>query len=352
MSTNYADSSVVTCETYYYVVTITNAGNESLPSAEVSAGLPGGAPPAPWLNADIGAVGLPGSATYCSGQFTVSGSGADIWGTADAFQFVYVYVPVSTNCDIRAHVDSIVNTSGNAKAAVMIRETLDPGSRHALADVEPSSGIELLWRTNTGSATTSSVVGGQTAPNWVRLTRTNSSFSAFWSHDGNAWTQIGATVVIPNMAVGAYAGLAVCAHNNAALTTAILDDVSASFLPANTGPTLAPIGNQTVNVGQTVALTAAATDTNSLPPMLTFSLVSAPDGATLTQINNTNATLSWRPAVSNANTTNPITLNVADNYVPSLSAQRSFTITINPLALPELAVGRLEQRPVQPVGEQ
>ncbi|HXR06344.1 MAG TPA: beta-galactosidase GalA, partial [Candidatus Acidoferrum sp.] len=212
MSPNYTDAGVVTCEAYYYVVTITNAGNESLPSAEASAVLPGGAPPAPWLSADIGAVGLAGSATYCSGQFTVTGSGADIWGTGDAFQFVYVYVPVSTNCDIRARVDSIVNTSGNAKAAVMIRETLDPGSRHALADVEPSAGIELLWRTNTGSATTASVVGGQTAPNWVRLTRTNSSFSAFYSHDGNTWTQIGATVVIPNMAVSAYAGLAVCAH--------------------------------------------------------------------------------------------------------------------------------------------
>jgi len=334
--TNYTDSSVATCQSYYYVITITNAGNESLPSAEAGEAVPGGAPPAPWLNADIGAVGLAGSASYCSGQFTVSGSGADIWGTADAFQFVYVYVPVSTNCDIRAHVDSIVNTSGNAKAAVMIRETLDPGSRHALADVEPSAGIELLWRTNTGSATTSSVVSGLRAPNWVRLTRTNNSFAAYYSGDGATWTQIGATVVIPNMAVSAYAGLAVCAHDNAALTTGVLDNVSASFLPANTGPTLAPIANQTVNVGQTVALTAVATDTNSLPPTLTFSLVSGPASATLTQINNSNAAFNWRPAVSDANTTNAFALKVADNYIPSLSAQQNFTITVNPLALPGL----------------
>ena len=96
------------------------------------------------------------------------------------------------------------------------------------------------------------------------------------------------------------------------------------------------MAGQTVNVGQTVSLNAVATDTNSLPPILTFSLLNAPAGATLTQVNNTNAAFSWRPAVSNANTTNLITLNVADNYVPSLSAQQSFTITVNPLALPAL----------------
>ena len=76
----------------------------------------------------LAAVGLAGSASFCGGQFTISGSGADIWGTADAFQFVYVYVPISTNCDIRARVVSVQNTSNNAKAAVMIRETLAAGS--------------------------------------------------------------------------------------------------------------------------------------------------------------------------------------------------------------------------------
>ena len=98
----YTDSAVQTCQSYYYIVTITNAGGESPPSAEAAVSVPGGPPPSPWLNADIGSVGLAGGVSYCGGQFTISGSGADIWGTTDAFQFVYVYVPVSTNCDLRA----------------------------------------------------------------------------------------------------------------------------------------------------------------------------------------------------------------------------------------------------------
>ena len=142
-SANYTDSSAETCLNYYYVVTITNGGGESLPSAEAGASLPGGAPPSPWLNADVGSVGLSGSASYCNGQFTISGSGSDIWGVTDAFHFVYAYVPAAANCDIRARVFSVQNTSGNAKAAVMIRESLAANSTHALVDVEPSAGIEF-----------------------------------------------------------------------------------------------------------------------------------------------------------------------------------------------------------------
>jgi beta-galactosidase len=330
---NYTDSSAATCQPYFYVVTITNADNESLPSTEASATLPGMLP-SQFTNADVGSVGLPGSASYCGGLFTISGSGADIWGTADAFQFVYVYVPISTNCDVRARVVSVHDTSSNAKGAVMIRQSLAANSSHAMADVEPSAGIEFIWRNGTGTSAASSVVSG-TAPNWVRLTRTNNTFTAYWSPDGNSWTQIGTPTNI-NMAVGAYIGLAVCAHNNAVLCTSVLDNVSASFLPTNFPPTLAPITNQTVNVGQTVAFTAGATDTDFPPLTLTFNLLNAPANATLTQLNSTSAAFGWRPQVTNANTTNPITMEVSSGS-PSLSATQSFTITVNPLALPTVS---------------
>jgi beta-galactosidase len=329
-ATNYNDTNVATCQPYFYVVTITNAGNESLPSTEATASLPGGAQPAPWLHADVGVVGSAGSVQYCNGQFSIAGSGADIWGTTDACQFVYVYLPVSTNCDIRARVASVQNTSGNAKAAVMIRASLLANAQEATVDVEPTAGIEFLFRTNIASQTTAAVVAGQTAPNWVRMTRTNTTFRAYWSTDGNSWSLIGSPTNI-NMAANAYVGLAVCSHNNPLLCTSVFDHVSASFLATNTGPTLAPISSQTVNVGQTVAFTASATDTNLPTPTLTFSLLTAPGSASL---NTSSGAFSWRPAVSDASTVNPVSLMVADNASPSLSATQNFTITVNPLTQP------------------
>jgi hypothetical protein len=89
-----------------------------------------------------------------------------------------------------------------------------------------------------------------------------------------------------------------------------------------------------VNPGQTVALTAGASDTNTPALSLTFSLLNAPSGATVAQLNATNAVFIWRPALMDANKTNTVTLEVADNGVPSLTATQSFHVVVNPWTRP------------------
>jgi hypothetical protein len=103
---------------------------------------------------------------------------------------------------------------------------------------------------------------------------------------------------------------------------------------SNTAPVLNPISNVTTNVGGVVTNTAAASDAELSSQTLTFSLLSGPASATFTKINGTNAAFNWQPQVTDANTTNLITLKVADNGTPSLSATQSFTITVNPLTQP------------------
>jgi hypothetical protein len=104
---------------------------------------------------------------------------------------------------------------------------------------------------------------------------------------------------------------------------------------SNTPPALAGISNWTVNVGQTVAFSASATDTDQPPQILTFSVLSGPGKATL---NTNTGAFSWRPQVTDANTTNLFALEVADNGTPSLSATQNFSVTVNPLTLPTLAM--------------
>ncbi len=81
---------------------------------------------------DIGSPGLAGSTTYNGTQYTVQGSGADIWGTSDQFQFSYT--PVSGPTTVIARVNSLTNTNAWAKAGVMIRESLDPGAKNVFRD--------------------------------------------------------------------------------------------------------------------------------------------------------------------------------------------------------------------------
>ncbi len=114
--------------------------------------------------------------------------------------------------------------------------------------------------------------------------------------------------------------------------------VGQGVLP-NTPPTLASIGNQTINAGFTLVLTNVATDTDQPPQTLTFCMLNAPTNATLTPLNNnTNAVFSWRPLVSQASTTNSITLKVTDCGTPSLSATNSFKVTVNPLVQPTVGL--------------
>ncbi|HEV2437787.1 MAG TPA: cellulase family glycosylhydrolase [Verrucomicrobiae bacterium] len=107
-----------------------------------------------------------------------------------------------------------------------------------------------------------------------------------------------------------------------------------SVTPPNTPPTLAPIANQTVNVGQTVAFTAGATDTDQPPQTLTFALLA---GATNATLNTSSGAFSFRPLVTQADSTNNFTLEVSDNGTPGMSATQSFSVVVNPLSAPAVS---------------
>ena len=105
----------------------------------------------------------------------------------------------------------------------------------------------------------------------------------------------------------------------------------------NTAPTLALVPNQVINAinaGFQLQVTNVATDPDLPSQTLTFSFLSGPTNATLTKLDATNAVFRWRPSVSQANTTNPISVVVADNGTPSLSATNNFTVTVNPVTNP------------------
>jgi glucuronoarabinoxylan endo-1,4-beta-xylanase len=100
---------------------------------------------------------------------------------------------------------------------------------------------------------------------------------------------------------------------------------------ANTSPMLAAVPDRVLDAGVTLQITNAATDPDVPPQTLTFSLLSGPGNATLTTLNASNALFTWRPLVSQANTTSSISVKVADNGSPAASATNNFTVTVNSL---------------------
>jgi len=205
-------------------------------------GLPSYGPlPAPWADADVGSVGIPGLASYNSGTstFTVEGSGADIWNTADAFHFAYQQQ--TGNFQVIARVAAVQNTNSWAKAGVMIRETLDASSSFVDTFLTPGNGAGFQARNGTGANATHIQGANVTAPYWVKLTRSGNVFTSAISPDGNTWTPLGSTTVA--MASTVYVGLAVTAHDNTLINTSAFDNVNAIIPPTP------PVGTGTGLVG-------------------------------------------------------------------------------------------------------
>src|SRR4051812_4695019 len=174
-----------------------------------------------WQDRDIGSVGVAGNSTQTAGTFTVQGAGADIWGTADAFHFLYQ--PMSGDGQIVARITGVQRTHDWAKAGVMIRETLAAGSKQASMFVSAARGVAFQRRPATSGTSVSTAGSLSPAPTWVKLTRAGSTFAAYESSDGATWTFVGSETIA--MAADVFVGLAVTSHTTTALATATFDGV-------------------------------------------------------------------------------------------------------------------------------
>ena len=250
--------------TMYVGLAVTSHNTSALANAtfrSVSVSTP--ALPSGWSAGDVGAPAVKGQTTYSAGAFSVTGGGADVWGTADQFQFAYTQI--DGDVDIVTRVASVQNTNVWTKAGAMIRASLDAGSAHGSMFVSASRGAAFQRRRTTGATSLSTAGSTAPAPMWVKLSRRGSTITASQSTDGSRWTTVGSdTITLPSRV---YVGLAVTSHDASAAAKSVLDSVTVTPVSAtqNQAPTVsltAPANGTHYTAPGTLTLTAAASDSD------------------------------------------------------------------------------------------
>jgi hypothetical protein len=225
--------------------TIVNSGTQSMPfsynntgSATYSEAIRTFDAPQDWTIGGVNTLrlylrGYPTAFLESSaGNIVMSGAGTDIFGTADEFRFAYKNL--GGDGSIAARVESLVDTDTWAKAGVMIREALDPGSKWAAVFLTGDNGVRFQARPLSNDESTSDTdvaTSEQTAlrePVWIKIERSGNEFNGFYATDeaGTAWTPMVWNPQTINMTSNVCIGLAVTSHSAGNSTIAEFSGVS------------------------------------------------------------------------------------------------------------------------------
>lgn len=181
-------------------------------------------------HADIGNIGLAGSSCFENLIYTIQGSGADIGGTADAFQ--YVYANFAGDEEVTTRIASQDNTNPFNKAGIMMRDVLSSTSRYVFVGLTSGHGVAFSYRSTDGGTAVTSFTPGYTTPYYLKLKKLGTTYTAFVSPTGvgNSWTLIGTAT--PGFGSGTVnVGLAVTSADNTKLSTAVIDNYVESSSP-------------------------------------------------------------------------------------------------------------------------
>ncbi len=172
---------------------------------------------------NVGAIKIPGLVKFNEIEkiYKITGSGENIWGTTDAFYFVWRKVAG----DLCLSTEIAWEGSGmhpHRKAGWMVRQDLTPDSPYIDAVVHGDSLISLQFRREKGGET-QEIKSPIKAPAAIRLERHGNLFSLAVARPHQKLQPVGSISI--NLMDSVYAGLVVCSHDSTTKETAIFSEV-------------------------------------------------------------------------------------------------------------------------------
>jgi TolB protein len=191
---------------------------------------------------DIGRVLHSGSLEYdpAHGTYTVSGSGENMWSTADAFHFVWRRV--SDDIGLAADISFLGGGNEHRKAVLMVRQSLDADSVYADVALHGNGLTALQYRDETGAATheiqTQEIHEYIPGPTRLRIEKRGDFVYLFSRDSAMDMHYSGASIRVPLQGTY-YVGIGVCSHDKDAVEKAVFANVDLSG-------DLGPVGKTTL----------------------------------------------------------------------------------------------------------
>jgi TolB protein len=174
-------------------------------------------------HADIGAVAIPGTATFDkdSQEYALSSSGTNMWGDHDEYQFVWK--KVKGDFILQASTEFLGPPSDpHRKMGLIVRASLDPNSPHVNA-CRHGGGLAALQFRRAAGATTEEIHMKIDAPDVLQLERSGGKFTMSAAHFGETFSSQDLEAI--NLPDEVYVGIYICAHNNAVVEKGIFRNV-------------------------------------------------------------------------------------------------------------------------------
>lgn len=181
-------------------------------------------------SSDVGAPPIKGAAEFdaSTGQYRITGSGADIWARAD--QFHYVWREMSGNFAVTATAKFLTDGIGHRKAVIMLRKSLDTDSPFVHLAIHGDGTPAVQFR-NTKADNTNTVDFPIEGPGtWkMKLVRQGTTVTFWIAKDGGPLRELGHTTNQLDSPI--LVGLGVSSHTQEAVNTVLFSDVSVEQLP-------------------------------------------------------------------------------------------------------------------------
>ncbi len=194
--------------------------------------------PSPWAETGIAATPT-GETSVSNDNWTVSagGTGIEWYSATDSFH----YVNRPCNGDVIA-IARLTDPGTTTEAGLMLRESTDADSRYAgIFYTTQGNTLGLAWMTRETAGAFTSLQGTTvpvSGPVWLKLVRRGDTFTASYSPDGMAWTELSPARTF-SMNAAALVGLAVAGGNPTTTATAAFADFSINLGPSATFPAAA-----------------------------------------------------------------------------------------------------------------